>query len=33
MLFAWAALGEAPNIRHLISFSLIFGAVAVAFYK
>lgn len=33
MGFAWLALGEAPSIRHLVSFSLIFCAVAVAFYK
>jgi hypothetical protein len=33
MIFAWLALGEAPSVRHLVSFALIFGAVAVAFYK
>jgi hypothetical protein len=33
MLFAWLALGETPTFKHLLSFSLIFGAVAVAFYK
>lgn len=33
MIFAWLALGETPTIKHLISFSLIFSAVAVAFYK
>ncbi|MFZ9596469.1 MAG: DMT family protein, partial [Bdellovibrionia bacterium] len=33
MGFAWFALGEAPQLRHLISFCLIFLAVAVAFYK
>jgi uncharacterized protein (DUF486 family) len=33
MIFAWLALGEAPSIRHFVSFSLIFCAVAVAFYK
>jgi uncharacterized protein (DUF486 family) len=33
MLFAWLALGETPSFRYLLSFSLIFGAVAVAFYK
>ena len=32
-VFAWLALGEAPSIRYLISFAMIFGAVAVAFYK
>jgi uncharacterized protein len=33
MIFAWLALGETPGTRHLISFLLIFCAVAVAFYK
>lgn len=33
MIFAWLALGESPSPRHLVSFTLIFAAVAVAFYK
>ena len=33
MIFAWLWFGEAPSFRHLLSFSLIFAAVAVAFYK
>lgn len=31
ILFAWLFLGEAPNIRHLISMGLIVLAVIVAF--
>jgi uncharacterized protein (DUF486 family) len=31
MIFAWIALGEIPTIKHLVSFALILGAVAVAF--
>ena len=31
ILFAWLALGETPKPRYLISFALIFAAVAVAF--
>jgi len=31
IIFAWLALGEAPNLRHLISFGLIFLAVVVTF--
>ncbi len=31
--FAWAYLGESFNLRYLISFALMFSAVAVAFYK
>lgn len=33
MAFAWLALGEAPQVKHLVSFTLILAAVAVAFYK
>lgn len=33
MGFAWMVLGETPTYRHVISFAMIFGAVAVAFYK
>ena len=33
VVFAWIVLGETPNLRHLASFTLIFMAVAVAFYK
>ena len=33
VFFAWGALGETPSVRHLISFSFMFAAVAVAFYK
>lgn len=31
MIFAWLALGETPQLKHLISFALIISAVAVAF--
>ena len=31
--FAWLWLGEAPQLRHLLSFALLFAAVAVAFSK
>jgi uncharacterized protein (DUF486 family) len=31
MIFAWFSLGEAPQLKHLVSFGLILGAVAVAF--
>jgi len=31
MLFAWIALGELPQWKHLISFGLVVAAVAVAF--
>jgi uncharacterized protein (DUF486 family) len=31
MGFAWLALGEAPQIKHLVSFALILAAVVVAF--
>ena len=31
VLFAWIALGEAPQLKHLISFSLIVLAVFIAF--
>ncbi len=33
MMFAWVALGEVPQWKHLLSFALIFAAVLVAFYK
>lgn len=33
VVFAWVALGETPSLRHVVSFALIFMAVAVAFYK
>ncbi len=33
MAFAWVALGETPRFKHLVSFALIFCAVAVAFKK
>ena len=33
IVFAWLALGEAPTVRHLISFGLILAAVAVSFAK
>jgi uncharacterized protein (DUF486 family) len=33
VLFAWLILGEAPTLRYLAAFSLIFAGVAVAFYK
>jgi uncharacterized protein len=33
MGFAWFALGEAPELRHVVSFALILAAVAVAFYR
>lgn len=33
MIFAYAALGEAPTWRHLVSFLLVVAAVAVAFQK
>ena len=33
MGFAWFSLGEAPQLKHGISFALILAAVAVAFYK
>jgi uncharacterized protein (DUF486 family) len=32
VLFAWAALGETPKPRYLVSFALMFAAVVVAFY-
>ncbi len=32
-LFAWLVLGETISLRYLVSFAMIFGAVAVAFYK
>ena len=32
MIFAWIGLGEAPGLKHFLSFALILGAVAVAFY-
>jgi uncharacterized protein len=32
-VFAWLALGETPSVRYVISFAMILGAVAVAFYK
>lgn len=31
MGFAWAVLGEAPQLKHLVSFCLILAAVVVAF--
>lgn len=31
LVFAWLALGESPQLKHLISFALILAAVAVAF--
>jgi len=33
MAFAWAWLGEAPQLKHFISFALILAAVAVGFSK
>ncbi len=33
MLFAWLALGEGLRPRYLVSFAMILGAVAVAFWK
>lgn len=33
MGFAWLSLGEAPQLKHAVSFGLILAAVAVAFYK
>jgi uncharacterized protein (DUF486 family) len=33
MGFAWLALGEAPQWKHLVSFGLIVAAVAVAFHR
>jgi uncharacterized protein (DUF486 family) len=33
MVFAWLGLGEAPSWRHLISITLIFLAVMVAFKR
>lgn len=33
VIFAWIALGEAPTLRHCVSFILIFAGVAIAFYK
>src|SRR4029079_19252278 len=33
MLFAGCALGESPQLKHLISFALILAAVLVAFQK
>ena len=32
-VFAWTALGEKMSVRYLISFVLLFAAVAVAFYE
>jgi uncharacterized protein (DUF486 family) len=31
VIFAWIALGETPTLKHLVSFSMIIGAIAVAF--
>ncbi|NDD91461.1 hypothetical protein EBZ37_05190 [bacterium] len=33
LAFAWLWLGEAPQIKHAVSFGLILAAVAVAFSK
>ncbi|MEN9722563.1 MAG: hypothetical protein RJB38_549 [Pseudomonadota bacterium] len=33
MAFAWGWLGEAPQLKHFISFGLILAAVAIAFIK
>ena len=33
MGFAWLSLGETPTWRHLLSFALIFAAVAITFNK
>lgn len=32
-IFAWLALDETPQWRHLIAFGLVIAAVAVTFYK
>jgi uncharacterized protein (DUF486 family) len=31
--FSWVALGERPTLRHVLSFGLIFCAVAIAYVK
>ena len=33
IIFAWLALDEIPQLKHLISFTLIVAAVAISFYK
>jgi len=33
IVFAWLTFGETPNLRHLISFGLIFLAAVATFYK
>jgi uncharacterized protein (DUF486 family) len=33
VVFAWLVLGETPSPRYIISFLMVFGGIAVAFYK